>query len=151
MTTWRAFLNDKIPDCGVAACGHAIQLWTGKAPSDADIQIAQDRFSALEDWAKPLRGWFCRGIGGNKLGGFARIRPNQIGAAIKRFGCAYVCLSAFEGSRDHAVLVIADGAIVSWGKEYPGPPLLANVLEAYAIAEHWHPVLLWWTLRNWGL
>lgn len=150
MTVWPMLLNDKIPDCGVAACGHAIQLWEGKAPSDAGIQIAQDRFSAIDDAAKPLWGWFWRGIGKHKLGGYARIRPEQIPDAIKRFGCAYVLYAFFRNAPNHIVLAIPGNRVVSWGDEFSADDPGA-ILEAYAIAEHWHPILLWWTLRNWGL
>lgn len=147
---WPMLLNDKLPDCGVAACGHAIQLWEGKAPSDEDVQIAEDRFSATDYDSKVLWGWAWRGIGKHKLGGYARIRPEQIPDAIKRFGCAYVCMARFMGVNSHAVLAIP-GAVVSWGAEYQGAVIREDVESAYAIAKRWHPILLWWSLRNWGL
>lgn len=147
MTAWTPLLNDKIPDCGVAACGHAIQLWTGKAPSDADIQIAQDRFSSLDSTSKPLWGWMRRGIGKHRLGGYARIRREQIPDAVARFGCAYVGLTKFMWLDNHIVLQVK-GGVVSGGVEYPGAVIPEDVDAAYAIAEHWHPILLWWTLRN---
>lgn len=155
MTIWTPLLNDKIPDCGVAACGHAIQLWVGKAPSDADIQIAQDRFSSLDSTSKPLWGWLWRGIGGHRLGGFARIRPEQIPDAVARFGCAYVGLN-WPGVGAHIVVVVsvADGVtFVTWGHEVTvsASDFAAWTDAAYAIAEHWHPILAWWTLRNWFL
>lgn len=155
MTSWPMLLNDTLPDCGVAACGHAIQLWTGKAPSDADIQIAEDRFSATDYASKVLWGWAWRGIGGHKLGGYARIRPDQVGDAVARFGCAYVALN-WPGVGGHAVLVISVGdgvTFVTWGREVTvsSADFAAWFNEAYAIAQHWHPILLWWTLRNWGL
>lgn len=150
MTVWHAFLNDKIPDCGVAACCNAISLWTDKVTDLKDVQIANDRFGALDDYAKPLWGWWRRGIGGHKLGGYARIRPEQIPDAVKRFGCAYVGMKQFLGTSSHVVLAIP-GAVVSWGKEYPGAVIPEDVDSAWAIAEHWSPILLWWTLRNWFL
>lgn len=155
MTAWTPLLNDKIPDCGVAACGHAIQLWTGTAPSDAEIQIAEDRFSAMDYVSKPLWGWVWRGIGRNRLGGYARIRPDQVADAVKRFGCVYAALN-WPGVGAHGVLVtrVGDGVtFVTWGYEVTvsDADFAAWLEEAYAIAEYWHPILLWWTLRNWGL
>lgn len=146
MTAWALLLNDKIPDCGVAACGYAIQLWTGAPPSDADIQIANDRFSSADYNSKVLWGWLWRGIGGNKLGGFARIKPAQTKDAISRFGCAIVFLNSFRGASGHAVLAIP-GAVVSWGQEFPASDAW-DISEAYAVAKHWSPILLWWSVRN---
>ena len=152
MVTWTPLLNDSEPDCCIAACGHAVQLWTGKAPSDAEIQTAQDQFSGLDSWSKPLWGWWRRGIGGHRLGGFARIRPAQIPDAVQRFGCAYVCFNNFQGVSRHCVLQLA-GGFVSWGKEYSfaAAPLPWDIDCAWAIAPRYHPILLWWTIRNWFL
>lgn len=148
MTIWRVFLNDKIPDCGVAACCNAMLLWKVQPePTDADAQIADDRFSAADYASKVLWGWWWRGIGKNKLGWFARIKPDQIDDAVKRFGCAFVCLDQFQGVGAHAVLKTATG-YVSWGQVYPGPYISSNIIEAYAIAPKFHPILVWWALCN---
>lgn len=152
MTAWAMLLNDKEGDCGVAACGHAIQLWTGAPPSDGDIQIANDRFSSADYNSKVLWGWWRRGIGSNKLGGFARIKPSQIPDAIKRFGCVFVALNSFQGVGPHAVLVIRNAA-VSWGREYPiwtDTPRdnELDICEAYAIAPKFHPIFIWWAVTN---
>lgn len=152
MPQWAVLLNDQIPDCGVAACGHAIQFWTGDPPSDADIQIANDRFSSDDYTSKVLWGWWRRGIGSNFLGGFATIKPSQIPDAIKRFGCAFVALNSFQGVRQHAVLQTHNAA-VSWGKEYPlwtdSPSENGlDISEAYAIAPKFHPILIWYALTN---
>lgn len=153
MTVWRAFLNDKIPDCGVAACCNAMLLWKAANPTDTDAKVADDRFSAADYTSKVLWGWFWRGIADHKLGGFATIRPAQIPDAIKRFGCAFVSCSNFEGtSGGHAVLAIAGDKptahwkVVSWGEEYPG--WSCKIDGAYAIAPKFHPILMWWALRN---
>lgn len=148
MTVWRPFLNDQIPDCGVAACCNAMLLWKTADPTDADAKKADDRFSAADYASKVLWGWWERGIGGNKLGGFATIKPSQIDAAVKRFGCAFVVFDQFQGSAaQHAVLKTKDG-YVSWGKVYPGPYLSSNVVQAFAIAPKFHPILIWWALTN---
>lgn len=149
MTVWRAFLNDRgVPDCGVAACCNAINHWYGDdTVDDDDAQQANDRFSAADYAAKVLWGWWERGIGSNKLGGFATIKPSQIDAAVKRFGCAFVCLDQFQGVGAHAVLKTKDGYI-SWGRVYPGPYLSSNITKAFAIAPKFHPILMWWALTN---
>jgi hypothetical protein len=139
-------LNDKIPDCGVAACGHAIQLWTGQPPTDADVQIANDRFSSADYDSKVLAGWRDRGIGPNKLGSYARIRIAQIPDAIARYGCAILFLNTFRGVTGHAVLAIP-GSVVSWGQEYPSSDA-TDICEAYAVSPKWQWILLWWSIRN---
>lgn len=151
MTAWRAFLNDLVPDCGVAACCNAMLLWNTASPADADAQQANDRFSSADYNSKVLWGWLRRGIGANKLGGFARIKPAQIPDAVKRFGCAFVCFDQFQGVGPHAVLQIGGGVYVSWGREYQGPFISSQVVEAYAIAPKYHPVLLWWSISNFWL
>ncbi len=146
---WPMYMNDREPDCGAAAAGHAIQLWTGIAPSDADIQIANDRFSAAGGNSKLLSGWKWRGIGGNKLGGYARIKPSQINDAVARFGCAYVAFDSFHGVGPHAVLAIPSG-YVSWGQEFADSGN-GTIQEAYAISPYWTPILLWWSITNFWL
>lgn len=148
MTTWRLFLNDRLPDCGVAACCNAMLLWNTADPIDDDAKTADDRFSSADYNSKVLWGWFRRGIGANKLGGFATIKPSQIPDAIKRFGCAFVCFDQFQGAGSHAVLQIPGGVYVSWGREYQGPFISSRVVEAYAIAPKFHPILIWWALTN---
>jgi hypothetical protein len=145
LTAWRPFLNDRLPDCGVAACCNAILLWGG-AVTDADAQQADDRFSATDYTSKVLWGWWRRGIGGNKLGGFATIKPSQIDDAVRKFGCAFVVLNTFKGVGPHAVLSIP-GKVISWGAEYDDR-LLQDVSAAYAIAPKFHPILVWWALTN---
>lgn len=147
MTAWRMFLNDELPDCGVAACCNAILLWGGDV-TDADAQLANDRFSSADYNSKVLWGWLRRGIGGNYLGGFARIRPSQIEDAIARFSCVFVAFKRFESAADHAVLRTKD-SFISWGREYSlyvAPD--SDISEAYAIAPKYHPILLWWTVSN---
>lgn len=147
MTVWRVFLNDQIPDCGVAACCNAMLLWKTADPTDDDAKQADDRFSAADYASKVLWGWWSRGIGGNKLGGFATIKPSQIPVAVKRFGCAFVCLDQFRGVGAHAVLQVAGDKLVSWGAEYDTSKF-DEIVEAYAIAPKFHPILIWWALTN---
>lgn len=149
MTTWRAFLNDKLPDCGVAACCNAMLLWNTASPNDDDAKTANDRFSSAGGNSKVLWGWLRRGIGGNYLGGFARIKPSQVPDAVKRFGCAFVAFDTFRGVGPHAVLAIPAG-YVSWGQEFVDSGG-GTISEAYAIAPHWHPILLWWSITNFWL
>jgi hypothetical protein len=102
MTIFRIFLNDQIPDCGVAACCNAIALWGGEV-EDTDAQLANDRFSAADYASKVLWGWWNRGIGLNRLGGFATIKPAQIPAAVARFGCAFVVYDGFASVKGNHV------------------------------------------------
>lgn len=148
MTAWHAFLNDQIGDCGVAACCNAINLWYGdNTVDDFDAKEADDRFSAADYTSKVLWGWWRRGIGGNYLGGFARIRPEQIPDAVTKFGCAYVSCSAFRGIQiNHAVLAIPGDKVVSWGSEYPISDCVIE--DAFALAPKFHPIFVWWALRN---
>lgn len=123
-------------------------LWGTADPTDQDAKLADDRFSAADYVSKVLWGWWRRGIGGNKLGGFARIKPSQIDKAVARFGCAFVAFKRFESAGDHAVLRTKD-AFISWGKEYSlyvAPD--SDISEAYAIAPKFHPILIWWALTN---
>lgn len=147
MTIWRAFLNDKVADCGVAACCNAMLLWETADPSDEDAKIADDRFSAMDYTAKVLWGWWRRGIGSNKLGGFATIKPSQIDDAILRFGCVFILFDQFQGVGPHCVLK-TKGGYVSWGRIFTGTYNSSNVVAAYAIAPKFHPILIWWALRN---
>lgn len=148
MTVWRAFLNDKIPDCGVAACCNALNLWYGDGTvGDADAKLANDRFSAADYSGKVLWGWYRRGIGNIKLGGFATIRKSQIPAVVQRFGCALVLMSRYRGLTDHIVLVVK-GGVESGGVQYAEPLVKEDIKTAYAIAPKFHPVFIWWAVRN---
>lgn len=148
MTAWRVFLNDRLPDCGVAACCNAILLWGGSV-NDTDAQIADDRFSSNDYNAKVLWGWWRRGIGNNKLGGFATIKSWQIEEAVSRFGCAFVVFDKFEGVGPHAVLAIKGDKVVSWGREY-GPAVIdpSSVTATFVIAPRFSPILIWYAITN---
>lgn len=140
------FLNNQIPDCGVAACCNAIEEWGGVV-EDKDAQEANDRFSAMDYASKVLWGWWWRGIGKNKLGWFATIKVSQIDDAIKRFGGVFVLLDQFQGVGPHCVLKTKHG-YVSWGKLYTGTYNSSNIMEVYAISRKFHPILVWWALTN---
>ncbi len=144
---WRMFLNDKEPDCGAAACCNAILLWGTATPTDADAQIANNRFSSADYNSKVLWGWFDRGIAGNKLGGFAKIGPKQIPTALRLFGCVILFLSTFQGVGPHAVLLLRSGAVVSWDKEYPDFDLAA-IEESYVISPKWNWRFPLWAVMN---
>jgi hypothetical protein len=146
MTIFRAFLNDSIPDCGVAACCNAIVAWGGEV-EDSDAQLANDRFSAADYASKVLWGWWWRGIGENHLGGFATIQKSQIPEAVRRFGCAYVVMRTYKGVGPHAVLPTPVG-IESWGRVDPVPLVQDDIDAAFAIAPRFHPILIWWALTN---
>lgn len=148
MTVWRTFLNDKIDDCGVAAACNAIDLWYGDdSVSDDDAKLADDRFGATDYVSKTLWGWWRRGIGKYKLGGFATIKPTQIADAVNRFGCAFVLMSRYHDVNNHVVLPTKVG-VESWGDLFATKLNLNDVTKAYAIAKDFHPIFIWWALTN---
>ena len=142
------------PDCGVEACGQAIKLWTGQAPSHEAIDLAQNRFSALGGLQKALGGWLWRSIEGHRLGGYARIvslREQQ--AAIRRWGCFIVAMRGLpETKANHIILVLKSDAesitYVSWGSERTALKRECVFGTAYAIVPKFHPILIWWTIKN---
>lgn len=156
MTVWTPLGNDSIPDCTIAACGHAVQLWTGNAPSAESVQSAFKAWCSGEcNVGLTLWRWWWNGLGGHHVGGFATLRGrDELRQASNKFGCAYVSMKRFMDATDHTILVIAMNAngltCVSWGAEYPlsWADYDRDVNRAYAIAQRWKPVLAWWCIKN---
>jgi len=84
---WPMYDNDRIGDCTIAAAGHMIEAWTAAAAgqavevSDADVLAAFDRVKQVDPQTGEagavvldvLNMWRKTGIGGHKIGAFARV------------------------------------------------------------------------------
>jgi hypothetical protein len=104
-------LNDKLGDCTIAGCGHAVQVWTantgtmvtvpdatilsyyekwdGYKPGDPSTDKGGIELDVLNDWKKS-------GFAGNKLTAFADPKPAsliEVQQSIALFGGVYIGLS----------------------------------------------------------
>jgi hypothetical protein len=87
VTEWPMFANDRVGDCTTAAAGHMIEAWTAAASGRA-VEVSEQAVLQAFDAVKvvdPLTGdegavvldvlnfWRNAGIGGHRIGAFARI------------------------------------------------------------------------------
>jgi len=105
---WGIMLNDNLGDCTIAACGHAIQVWsrqvmTKYTVSDSDILAAYELWDgydptnpATDDGGVELdvlNNWRNLGLANHKLFGFAEVTPTnllEVRQAINLFGGVYI-------------------------------------------------------------
>lgn len=111
ITSWGMMLNDKLGDCTIAGCGHAIQVWNantgseltlpdntiesyyekwdGYVPGNAASDHGGVELDVLNDWQK-------QGMAGNTLMAFADPNPanlEEVRQSIALFGGVYIGLS----------------------------------------------------------
>jgi hypothetical protein len=154
---WPMYANDRLGDCTTAAAGHMIEAWTATA-AGAAVEISEAAVLAAFDAVKivdPASGaegaveldvlklWRSGGIGGHRVGAFARVSRGDHGLVITGawlFGGLYIGLQLplragdqdvwdWEGRLDgpdapgswggHAVDVVAYDevglTVVTWG------------------------------------
>lgn len=138
VTDFGAMVNDKLGDCTIAACGHAIQTITAnniipvvqgmKTPTDETIVNYYQKWDGY-DPAVPyndpggmpsdvLQQWKAQGLDGHKLIGFAQPQPQNIfhvKHSIDRFGGIYVGVQLPMSAQTQEVwdVVPDDGGV--WG------------------------------------
>jgi hypothetical protein len=107
VTQWGMMLNDTLGDCTIAACGHAIQVWTKDKITPPDSLILQK----YEQWCGYINGdpntdqggnelqvlsdWKNQTFGGHVLRGFVDPQPQNFGHimhSIAEFGGVYIGL-----------------------------------------------------------
>lgn len=112
-------LNDVEGDCGFAAQGHLVQVWTSQNGAavtipDSDIRAAYSGCTGY-DPADPstdqgvvlldaLKYWRTVGIGGHKIGAFVKVNhtdPDEYRAALALFGGLYTGVQLPQSSMDH--------------------------------------------------
>src|SRR6516225_4106846 len=84
---WPMYANDRLGDCTTAAAGHMIEAWTAAA-AGAPVEVTEASVLAAFDAVKivdpatgdegaveldVLRLWRSAGIGGHRVGAFARV------------------------------------------------------------------------------
>lgn len=117
---WPMYGNDRIGDCTTAAAGHMIEAWTAAAaarPVEVSEQAVVDAFETVkivdpatgEEGAVELdvlRLWRSAGIGGHRIGAFARVSAadhSLVRTAASLFGGAYIGLQLPLTAQDQAV------------------------------------------------
>lgn len=111
ITSWGTMLNDRLGDCTIAACAHAVQVWTASTGSETSICDATiEKYYEQWDGYKPghpntdsggveldvLKSWKKHGFAGNKLTAFADPSPanlTEIRQSIALFGGVYIGLA----------------------------------------------------------
>lgn len=107
ITNWGMMLNDVLGDCTVAACGHALQVWTKDKVIIPDSMI----LSYYEKWCGYIRGdastdrggveldilndWRRQTLGGHVLRGYVDPQPQNLTHvmhSIAEFGGVYIGL-----------------------------------------------------------
>ena len=107
---WPMYANDRIGDCTTAAAGHMIEAWTAPARGRA-VEISERAVLAAFDKVKQvdpqtgeegaveldvLKYWRRRGIGGHRIGAFARVMVSDhrlVRDAAYLFGGLYIGLA----------------------------------------------------------
>jgi hypothetical protein len=111
ITSWGMMLNDKLGDCTIAGCGHAVQVWSANAGTEVTVPDPSI-LSYYEKWdgyspndptsdqggieLDVLKDWKQGGFAGNALLGFADPKPAnlvEIYQSIALFGGVYIGLS----------------------------------------------------------
>lgn len=108
---WGMMLNDQLGDCTIAACGHAIQVWTANLTGEITVPDS-DILKAYEDWdgynpSDPnsdqggveidvLNDWRKNGLSGHSLLAYADPDPQDIihvKQSVVLFGGVYIGLA----------------------------------------------------------
>jgi len=111
ITSWGMMLNDKLGDCTIAGCGHAVQVWSANAGTEITVPDPTI-LSYYEKWdgyspndptsdqggieLDVLKDWKQGGFAGNALLAFADPKPAnlvEIYQSIALFGGVYIGLS----------------------------------------------------------
>jgi len=134
---WNMFLNDKLGDCVLAACGHMIMQWSFFAgspfvPSDDQILTAYEAVGGYDpgnpntdngaDMLTALNYWRQTGVAGHKILAFASVdwtNRDEMRAAIQIFGNVYLGVQLPLSAQGKPLWTVADGGIYTSGGE-PG-------------------------------
>jgi hypothetical protein len=138
ITGWGMMLNDQLGDCTIAACGHAVQVWTantgtiltvpdssieamyekwdGYVPGDASTDTGGVELDVLNDWRQ-------QGLDGHTLLAFADpalSSIDEIRHSIALFGGVYIGLALPLTAQNQDVWDVVAGAGAnanknSWG------------------------------------
>ncbi len=138
IANWGMMLNDRLGDCTIAGCGHAVQVWTANTGQEITIPDATIE-SYYEKWdgyvpGNPstdnggieldvLKDWQKQGFAGHVLTAFADPQPSdvtEIRQSIALFGGVYIGLAMPVTAQNQAVWDYepgagADAAAGSWG------------------------------------
>jgi hypothetical protein len=95
---WPMYANDRLGDCTCAAAGHMIEAWTGEAGrpvaevTESDVVAAFEQVKSCDEKGEcgaveldVLNYWRKSGIGGHKIGAFAKIPTFD--PAVVKVGC----------------------------------------------------------------
>jgi hypothetical protein len=117
---WPMYGNDRIGDCTIAAAGHMIEAWSAAAhgePVEIGERSVLDAFDHVkivdprtgEEGAielDVLRYWRSAGIGGHRIGAFARVAthdPGLVRTGTYLFGGLYIGLALPLSAREQTV------------------------------------------------
>ena len=138
ITSWGMMLNDKLGDCTIAGCGHAVQVWSANAGTEITVPDPTI-LSYYETWdgyspndptsdqggieLDVLKDWKQGGFAGNALLAFADPKPAnlvEIYQSIALFGGVYIGLSLPITAQNQDVWDVvpnggADAKPGSWG------------------------------------
>jgi hypothetical protein len=111
ISAWGMMLNDTLGDCTIAACGHAVQVWTANTGSEVTLPNATIE-KYYEEWdgyvpgdpstdnggieLDVLNDWKKQGLAGHKLMAFADPRfanLTEVRQSIALFGGVYIGLA----------------------------------------------------------
>jgi|SRR5271166_38749 len=132
-SAWGMMLNDTLGDCTIAACGHALQVFTGGKITEPDATIE----SYYSKWCgyvpgnpntdqggvelDVLNGWKSGGFDGHVLDGFVQPQPQNLSHvmhSIAEFGGIYIGFQVPQSAMDQNAagqiwdVVPNDGGIV---------------------------------------
>lgn len=139
ITAWGMMLNDSLGDCTIAACGHAIQVWTGCAGSEVTLPDSAI-LEGYESWCgydpgdsntdrggvevDVLNNWRKSSFSGHVLSMYADPEPTNlehIKQAIYLFGGVYIGVALPVSVQNHSIWDVhpgennGDNTAGSWG------------------------------------
>lgn len=137
-TNWGMMVNDKLGDCTIAGCGHAIQVWSANVGTEVTIPDS-DIIATYEAWdgydpkdpstdcggieLNVLNAWQKNGFAGHVLKAYTSVNfknNTEVKQAINLFGGVYIGVSLPNTASNQTIWDVVpnggDDAIAgSWG------------------------------------
>lgn len=161
VTEWPMYANDRLGDCTTAAAGHMIEAWTAVAAGEA-VEVSEAAVLAAFDAVRildPVTGeagaveldvlklWRSAGIGGHRIGAFARVARDDrdlLTTGAWLFGGLYIGLQL--------PLRAADQAVWDWAGRLDGPDAPGSwgghAVDVVAYDEGGVTVVTWGALKR---
>jgi hypothetical protein len=166
ITSFGMMLNDKLGDCTIAGCGHAVQVWTANAYSESTIPDAAI-LSAYEKWdgynpgdpdtdqggveLDVLKNWRKQGLAGHHILGFvdpAVTNLEEIKQSIALFGGVYIGVSLPVTAQKQDVWDVAPGYLSGSNPDAEGGSWGGHCVYVCAYDQDGFTCITWGALKK---